>query len=368
MHSLFSVFLVSAALRGALAFPPNPQQQQGKSRSKSCPPLQGNFTIDQFQLYPENADFDTRSCLFYTTNLFNSTLGVYDPYKNEIVEIIEIPGISFNSSLFLTGIEIDERTGLFALLASAVGAFTVQPFGSDLSGPNIAILWDPKSRKVLYKADLAAVSKGQYGGHDDVEFDPEGNVYINTFFPGTILKVERPRGSRQNTTPKVTEWYLNQPRIPANAGFGGMAATRGWDLLTYDNSLGRLLKFDMRALTGTPIVVPVTPNEKFAGTDANYLPPRYKGTVLLLSGGPGVRVLRSKDGNWDEAEFVGTVLKSDFGIADAHLVTAVVQVGEGLNMVVLPFGDAVVPGTLAGNRTQFPFYDITGHVDRLLAV
>lgn len=31
----------------------------------SCPPFKGTFTIKQYQLYPENADFDFQSCLLY---------------------------------------------------------------------------------------------------------------------------------------------------------------------------------------------------------------------------------------------------------------------------------------------------------------
>ena len=31
----------------------------------SCPPFKGTFTVKQYQLYPENADFDFKSCLLY---------------------------------------------------------------------------------------------------------------------------------------------------------------------------------------------------------------------------------------------------------------------------------------------------------------
>jgi len=35
-------------------------------QADECPPFNGgNFTINQYQLYPENADFDTRQCLLY---------------------------------------------------------------------------------------------------------------------------------------------------------------------------------------------------------------------------------------------------------------------------------------------------------------
>jgi hypothetical protein len=31
-----------------------------------CTPLKGDFVIHQYQLYPENVDFDSGSCLLYT--------------------------------------------------------------------------------------------------------------------------------------------------------------------------------------------------------------------------------------------------------------------------------------------------------------
>lgn len=237
------------------------------------------------------------------------------------------------------------------------------PLGSDVSGDNIAMLFNPKTKEVLYRINLTETTLGQYGGFADVEQDPLGNVYVNSMFPGTILKLDRFDGT---TMPKVTEWFLSQPRDTSIDGFGGLAA-KDWTLLTHDNSNGQLLKFDMQSLEGTPFVIPVTPEHVFLDSDASYLPPKYQGTVLLIAGGPGIRVLRSKDGKWDDAEYLGTVNKTLFGLPENHLATAAVQVGDGLNLVVLHTGDEVVPGTLAGNRTKFPFYDITDQVEALLA-
>jgi hypothetical protein len=33
--------------------------------NRHCPPFERNFTINQYQLYPENLDFDFRNCLLY---------------------------------------------------------------------------------------------------------------------------------------------------------------------------------------------------------------------------------------------------------------------------------------------------------------
>ncbi|TQN64934.1 Core trichothecene cluster (CTC) protein 14 [Colletotrichum shisoi] len=328
-----------------------------------CPPLQSNFSINLFQLYPENADFDRTTCLLYVSNLYNGTLSVLDPYKNALVEIVEFPGISHTPGTHLSGIDINKRTGLISILANAGAAFEKQPPGSDVSGDNTVMLYNPKSREVIYRADLTETTDGKYGGFTDLEQDPFGNVYVSGKFPGSILKLDKFHES--DPTPKASEWFRAESRETCTPGFGGLAAHE-WTLLTHDNSNGQLLKFDLRAPKGTPVVVPVTPEVVLKDSTASYLPPKYQGTVLLIAGGPGVRVLRSEDGTWDAAEYLGTVDKCLFGVPENHLATATVQVGDGLNLVVLPKGDELVPGTLAGNRTEFPFFDITDHVETLL--
>lgn len=296
-------------------------------------------------------------------SLYNSTFVIYDPYKNEVVDIIEFPGISHQPGQFVSGVDIHPESGLVSIISNAAAAFMVQPAGSDISGSNFVMLWDPKTREVLYRVNLTETSQGRYGGVADVEQDPDGNVYVNTMFPGTILRLERYKARK---APKVKEWFLSQPRNTSIDGFGGLA-TKGWSLITHDNSNGQLLKFDMRSRSGVPVVIPVTPsNATFLDSDALTLPQKYNGTVLLIAGGPGIRVFRSKDGKWNDAEFLGTVTRASFNLPPDQLATAAVQVGDGLNLVVVPTGDVVVAGTLAGNRTEFPFYDITTQVEELL--
>jgi hypothetical protein len=73
-------------------------------------------------------------------------------------------------------------------------------------------------------------------------------------------------------------------------------------------------------------------------------------------------VLRSKDGLWNEAEGLGQVINSDCAANGAN-VTAVVQVGCRIYMNEEFFADV-----LPGNRTMFPWVDITADVDRLVAM
>lgn len=92
------------------------------------------------------------------------------------------------------------------------------------------------------------------------------------------------------------------------------------------------------------------------------LPPKYNNTVLLVSvPAAGVEVLRSKDGLWDTAEGLGRV-SNNAPAANGGNVTAVVQIGSRIYMNEEFFGDAQ-----PGNRTRFPYVDITEDVDRLLA-
>ena len=119
----------------------------------------------------------------------------------------------------------------------------------------------------------------------------------------------------------------------------------------------------MRDPVGIPVNVPHYPNVDITMSDAIYFPPRYEGTVLLVAQDLlGVAVLRSKDGNWDWAEYLGLIPN----LLDGTDAVAAVQVGDSLYTVAVSFTDPIVPGTSSGNRTLFPFVDITEQVENLL--
>lgn len=222
--------------------------------------------------------------------------------------------------------------------------------------------WDPVSETVLYELNLTDMVHGKYGGYQDVEQDPEGNVYVVGTYSSSILKVSK-------DGKKVTPWYLS--KTPAGAtnitGYAGLAA-KGWTLLANDDLGGapaQIVKFDMRAKIGVPVPVPHYPNITIAVSDAIYLPPRYEGTVLLVAEDTeGISVLRSKDGKWDWAEYLGRVPNP---VASSY-ATAPIQVGDALYVVSIPVGDVSIPGSTSGNRTLSEFPDITAQVDKLLSV
>ncbi|PVI00926.1 hypothetical protein DM02DRAFT_728209 [Periconia macrospinosa] len=317
-----------------------------------CPNPNGTFSVNQLGLYPENADFNAESCLLYISALFNATLAIHDPYK-DTTEIISFPNITQNPAFHLSGVATSPYTNLTSVVVNAGAAFDTG--GEDISGTNLLLLWDPTTKKELYRVNLTETTKGTYGGFQDVEFDKEGNVYVVGTFPSSILRVE-------NNGTKVNEWF-NSNGNHTITGFQGLAAT-GDILLANDNAdypNGSLVKFDMTASKGLPTTVPIIPPRPISGSDAIYLPPKYDNTVLLLAvPATGVEVLRSKDGLWNTAEGLGQVSNN---VMAAHRgnVTAVVQIGSRIYMNEEFFGDAQ-----PGNRTQFPYVDITEEVEKLL--
>ncbi|KAF2461912.1 hypothetical protein BDY21DRAFT_295334 [Lineolata rhizophorae] len=327
--------------------------------SATCPAISGTITIDQHQLYPENADFDFDNCLLYLGSLFNSSVAIYDPFAEEMVDILEFDGITHNSALHLGGVGVDKRTGLVSIVVDAANPFNTG--GSDVSGKNYIILYDPSTQSVLYNIDLTETTGERYGAFQDVEQDDYGNVYIVGTYPGSILRVE---GGPED--PQVVEWYTsfdpNGQIQTTRIGFSGLAVT-GDVLLANDNNIGEIVRFDTTAAQGTPTVVPHTPNTQISASDAIYLPPKYDGTVLLVAeNSAGVSVLRSQDALWTEAEYLG-LIPNNSPDASGGILTATVQIGESIYMVEEFFSDSF---NGAGTRAQFPLVDITAQVEALL--
>ncbi|KAI0018572.1 hypothetical protein F4780DRAFT_781259 [Xylariomycetidae sp. FL0641] len=334
----------------------------------ACPPFSGPITISAYQLYPENADFDPVSCQLYLGAVYNASVVVYDPYRAAVSATLEFAGITRTAPSHIGGVARDPTSGHLTVLVDAAPAH--ETAGRDLAGDNYLLRLDP-DLGVRWFVNLTATSRGRYGGPQDVEHDARGRTYVLGTYPGTLLRVS-PDGA------DVAEWYLPPaPLEPTHAGFTGLAAVGGGsDILLVSDSRnnsgdgGALYKFDMAADTGTPTRIPLIPADAtLRPGDAVYLPPKYGGRVLLVAEHErGVAVLRSRDGSWDEAEYVGLVPNDakDPGLEAGALVVAPVEIAGSLYMVEEWFGDALVPGTSAGNRTEFPLVDITEQVQELL--
>ncbi|GKT41423.1 core trichothecene cluster (CTC) protein 14 [Colletotrichum spaethianum] len=289
-------------------------------------------------------------------SLFNASVAVYDPYRDTIVDILMFSGITHNPSLHIGGVQVDPHTKLVSIVVDAAAPFNTG--GQVVSGDNFIIKYDAAQKRALWNKNITTVSKGEYAGFQDVEHDARGNTYIVGSFPGTILKVDR-EGSA------VVPWYLPAKIDHTKFGFSGLAAA-GDVLLSNNNEDSQIYRFDMKAEKGNPLLVARSPNTTLARTDAIYLPPRYDGRVLLVAENTkGITVLRSSDGSWQSAEYLGTV-PNNSSAAQGGTVTAAVQIGKKLYMVEEFFADPPVSGSTAGNRKHFPMVDITLQVEQLL--
>jgi hypothetical protein len=255
------------------------------SRRAVCPDVDGTFIINQLGLYPENSDFDTNSCELYigygapyfrsslvrltsVSVLFNASMGIYDPY-DKTTEIISFPGITENPAFHVGGVAANPHTNLISIVADAGAAFVTA--GQDVSGTNMLLLWDPRTKQELYRLNLTETTQGTYGGFQDVEFDSRGNIYVVGTFPSSILRVE-------NNGSTVNEWFKSTGNHTVT-GFQGLAMT-GDVLLANDNarsSNGSLVKFDTTSPKGMPVAVPINPPTSISGSDALYFPPKYNG-------------------------------------------------------------------------------------------
>ncbi|KXX75844.1 hypothetical protein MMYC01_206629 [Madurella mycetomatis] len=330
----------------------------------ACPPLEpaGDRVVTFYQLYPENADWDASACRLWIGSVFNATAAVYDPYTDRVTSVLAFPTISHTGSVHIGGVGWDHRTGLVSILANSARPW--ETAGADVSGERELIKWDPAGRgRVLWRVDLARTSRDRYGGFQDVEHDAWGRTYVVGTWPGTILRIDE-RGHR------VTELVVPEPLPPTTVkGYSGIAVvkeTGSREMLAVDGD-GRLKKFDLARGKGRVVDVPIRPEVLYNDTDAIYLPPVYEGRVLLVASlFSGIQVLRSKDRRWRTAEYLGTIPIPQGELYEGGNTVATVQMGTSVFMVIGFIFDPWVTGTVAGNRTQFPFPDITEDIEKLL--
>jgi hypothetical protein len=289
----------------------------------------------------------------------------YDPYKNVVQDIFEFPGITETGSEHVSGIHWNKYDGLLSIVVDAVPAFLTD--GADVSGTYWLLKFDPVEKQLLWQANLTELTQGKWGGFEGVTTDAEGNSYVVGTYPKSIVYVDK-------TGKTMLPFYPPQTANTTVHGYTGIAST-GDTILVVDNQgvpeessdgNAAIFRFDMRDPLPQPTPVPLTPSTPLGLSDAIYLPPKYGGTVLLVSLDLiGVTVLRSTDG-WVTAEQLGTI-ESDFAIANAQDLPATFQIGQNLFMIGEYFPGTFVPGTTAGNRSDFPFFDITAQVEGLLA-
>ncbi|OAA67467.1 Six-bladed beta-propeller, TolB-like protein [Cordyceps fumosorosea ARSEF 2679] len=343
--------------------PKPPAACKPKPAASACTAPKGGFTIKAKSLYPENADFDTSRCVTYISNLYNSTVTVYDAAKNDVTNVLTFDGITNEKAFHISGVQRDDKHDMLTISANAGAAFDTQ--GGDISGSNMLLQYNLTAGALAWQKDLTLTSNGVYGGFQDMEHDAAGNAFVIGTFPSSILKV-----SADGNT--VDEWFVSNKTgvTPKPHGFTGIAKfDDSRRVLVTDGETGQLLKFDLAAPKGVPVVVPIGDEKIGADLDGAYLPPLHKNTVLLVSDNTlGTVVLRSKDGNWDAAERLGVVPKP---AADTEgFAVATVQIADRIYAVTEYFGDAPDPKNATDTRTllreDYPWYDITDDVQKLL--
>ncbi|KAI8297864.1 putative transporter SEO1 [Colletotrichum sp. SAR11_240] len=354
MAAFFTYLLPLLALPAVQACPT-------KHQNTTCGSVSGNKTVNAFQLYPENADFDEKRCLAYFSVLYNASVATWNPYTSEI-KTIELPGLSFDSELHSSGVRVDPLDRL-SIIIDAGSAFDTA--GQNITGDNILVKYDLTEEKVLWQRNLTEVTGGVYGGFQDTAHGPDGTTYALGTFPSSIIRVS-PDGS------EATAWYLKTPADHTIHGFSGLvAAPDGKSILIADSSDGQLYRFNLdttsNATAPTPARIPLGLASTIGSAlDGASIPSRYKGTVILVSDNvDGTVVLHSADAKWDSAAVIGTVPNAY--LAEGGSTTATVQIGGSVYSVTEWFGDDKVAGTLAGNRTEWPLVDITANIDAFLA-
>ncbi|KAK1988564.1 hypothetical protein LZ30DRAFT_683820 [Colletotrichum cereale] len=355
MINTFAIALPAllAALPTSLAHP-----TEKPRANTTCASVSGDKTISSFQLYPENADYDTKRCVAYFSVLFNATVAVWDPATNSIADTITLPGLSFDPLLHASGVRRDPLDRL-SIIVDAGTAFDTA--GQDISGDNFLIKYDLASRQVLWQRNLTALTDGAYGGFQDTAHAADGTTFALGSYPSSIIRV-----SADGET--AAPWYLHTPADHTVHGLSGLVASPdGKALLVADNTDGQLYRFDTAAAQGSPARVPLSGAARVGNAlDGVSIPSRYHGTVILASdNAAGTVVLRSRDATWAAAEVVGTV--PGLPAAEGAANVATLEIGGSVYAVSEWFADPKVPGTQAGNRTEWPLVDITAKIDALLA-
>lgn len=295
--------------------------------------------------------------------MYNSTVAAWNPQTNTVERTITVPGLTEDPSLHLSGVKVDPM-GRLSLVVDAGSAFDTS--GADISGDNFLVKYDLATDKVLWQANLTALTGGAYGGYQDVAHDArDGASFALGTFPSSLVRV--------TAEGEAAAWYLHTPADHTVKGFSGLVPSPdGKSLLVSDSSDGKLYRFDMAAVQGTPAAVPITDKSGAAAQmttslDGVSIPPRWGGQVILVTdNAAGTHVLYSADASWATAELRGTVPNRLLDTGAVTVATVSVGGGGSVYAVMEYFGDAKVTGSRAGSRSEFPLIDITADIEALL--
>lgn len=308
---------------------------------------------------------------FICSSLFNGSIAEYDPYLDKFT-VINFPGITHAPDQHAGGIDYNPTTGLLHIVIDSQRPFLTE--GADVGGDNWLIRYDPARRREHWRANLTATTGGLWGGFQDVAVDSRGNSYVIGTYPKSVLKV--------SPTGDVSVWYPPQTTDTTVRGYTGAASLLlrngqpSDTMIVVDNEgvpeselVGdsNLYRFDLTRPHGVPVKIPRVPNTRFGPGDKIEFPPAYDNKVALVADDyRGTIVLRSRDGTWRQAEHLG-LIPSDYPVFFSRITPSTVQLGpERQYLIGNNFPGPIVPGTTGGNHSDFPLFDITREVDKLL--
>lgn len=307
-------------------------------------------------------------------NDFNASVTVYDPYT-ATHDLITFPGITNNEMFHMSGIDFDAQKGIMVFVASAGAPFVSS--GANLTGPNYIFRYDTTTRKVLYKADMGGflATVQEYtglavNGIQDIATDSQGNTYAPVSFGAKAVARIAPDG-------RVSAWFTTNktgtvnPKIPTT--YSGLIFYEPSNrLVITDGPAGTFVTFNTKAAVGVPRSFKMTglPSD-YAGVTCDGLlnPSRYPHRDVLLCsedflGSTGAITVFTSADHWKSAHYAGRIPNND-PRAVGSIPTATVEIVNSL--YISPFFISVLsdPRT-AGNRSSFPFFDITSMVDALV--
>ncbi|XP_014550029.1 hypothetical protein COCVIDRAFT_116795, partial [Bipolaris victoriae FI3] len=231
--------------------------------------------------------------------------------------------------------------------------------------------------KVVFKADLTeflATVQRETGlatnGIQDIATDSQGYHYVPTSFGAKAL-------ARITADGEVRTWYATNkigtlpPYFPTTYT-GLIFHTPSNKLIVTDGPAGTFVTFDTKAAVGIPQNVTITrlPSDytKIA-CDGLLNPSRYPNRDVLLCsenflGSTGSITVFTSTDDWVSAQYAGRVPNNDPRAARSF-PSATVEIAQSLYISLFFYADTN-DTSIGGNRSSFPFFDITSNVDALV--
>ena len=291
---------------------------------------------------------------------------MYNPYSERTIDVVEFSGLTHNPNLHASGVKWESPT-VVSIVIDAGAAFNT--YGSDVTGEQYLVKYDVILQKEVYRANFTRLTHQKFGGFQDVEYNNHGDAFVVGTFPSSLVRLSGPNGYDMEV------WYgPNGTAHQGELGLSGLAAIKEKDILISNAySSNELFKFKMSDKKGHPVKIPITPaGTVFGNTDGIRLHPKYNNKILLVARNDGgVAVFRSKDGEWNQAEYLGSVANPTEPASSSKKARADGFGGQTSTQSIQISNSIYVTSEFfqtnheAGDQSEFPMGDITAAVEKL---